>query len=152
MRVTLSYFIEPNPSSRGWRGRYVYPSHGLRFDIRRSTESSAEFRRRLNRVAELEEGRAPEGVQEPNWLLGPTARNVGALHGDIWSGSAADLANSALLGIYPVGGWWKNNNRRDRTALSVRYGLLVSLEAQVGIDLMTPIAQAVGVPVQVVAA
>ena len=27
LRVTLSYFIEPNPSSRGWTGRYVYPSH-----------------------------------------------------------------------------------------------------------------------------
>jgi hypothetical protein len=152
MRVTLSYFVEPNPSSRGWRGRYVYPSHGLRFDIRRSTESSDEFRRRLNRVAELEEGRAPEGVQEPSWFLGPTARNVGALHADIWTGSAADLANSGMLGIYPVGGWWKNNNRRDRTELSVRYGLLVSLHAQAGVDLMTPIANLIGLPVQVIAA
>jgi hypothetical protein len=30
MRVTLSYFIEPNPSSRG-RSKYSYESHGLRF-------------------------------------------------------------------------------------------------------------------------
>lgn len=35
LRVTLSYFVEPNPSSRGWAGRYVYPSHGLRFATRR---------------------------------------------------------------------------------------------------------------------
>ena len=31
MRVTLSYFIEPNPSQRGVRSRYRYESHGLRF-------------------------------------------------------------------------------------------------------------------------
>ena len=33
MRVTLSYFIEPNPSRRGHRSRYRYESHGLRFDV-----------------------------------------------------------------------------------------------------------------------
>ena len=31
LRVTLSYFIEPNPGERGWKGRYRYASHGLRF-------------------------------------------------------------------------------------------------------------------------
>ena len=35
LRVTLSYFVEPNPSSRGWQGRYRYASHGLRFDVKR---------------------------------------------------------------------------------------------------------------------
>ena len=49
LRVTLSYFIEPNASSRGWRGRYVYPSHNLRFDIRRPGETTGEFQRRSNR-------------------------------------------------------------------------------------------------------
>src|SRR5690348_14907431 len=34
MRVTLSYFVEPNPSARG-RSRYRYESHGLRFDVKR---------------------------------------------------------------------------------------------------------------------
>ena len=37
MRVTLSYFIEPNPSRRGVRSRYRYESHGLRFDVKRPT-------------------------------------------------------------------------------------------------------------------
>src|SRR5262249_9394582 len=54
MRVTLSYFIEPNPARRGWRKRYSYPSHGLRFDVKGPTESIAEFRKRLNQRA-LEE-------------------------------------------------------------------------------------------------
>lgn len=44
MRVTLSYFVEPNPSSRGWTGRYVYPSHGLRFATKRADENVSRFR------------------------------------------------------------------------------------------------------------
>ena len=43
MRVTLSYFIEPNPSQRG-NSRYRYQSHGLRFDVKRPTETSNAFR------------------------------------------------------------------------------------------------------------
>lgn len=45
LRVTLSYYIEPNPGRRGWRQRYRYPSHGLRFDVKgpwnRSTSSES---------------------------------------------------------------------------------------------------------------
>lgn len=32
MRVTFSYFIEPNPSTRVIASQYHYPSHHLRFD------------------------------------------------------------------------------------------------------------------------
>lgn len=35
LRVTLSYFIEPNPSARGSASKYYYPSHRLRFDVQR---------------------------------------------------------------------------------------------------------------------
>ena len=151
LRVTLSYFVEPNPSSRGWTGRYAYPSHGLRFDIRRPLETTAAFRARLNALAEAEEGRpgVPRG-QEPSWLLGPQARAVGSLHADVWTGTAADLANCGLLGVYPVGGWWKNNNRRDRMDIPVRYSLVVSLATDaVAVDLYTPIAVQIGVPVPI---
>ena len=48
MRVTLSYFIEPNPSRRGHRSRYRYESHGLRFEVKRPLESIVEFRKRIN--------------------------------------------------------------------------------------------------------
>lgn len=151
LRVTLSYFIEPNPSSRGWRGRYVYPSHGMRFDIRRPGESLPAFKVRLNALAEVEEvGGVTAGGLDPDWFLGPLARNTGSLHSDVWSGTAADLADSGVVGVYPVGGWWKNNNRRDRLDLAVRYALLVSLSTpRVDIDLYTPIAVQVGIPVPI---
>ena len=122
--MTLSYFIEPNPSSRGWIGRYVYPSHSLRFDIRRPGETTGEFERRLNKLAEAEEGGTQRSsVPGPQWLVGPQGRQVGSLHADLWEGTAAELADSGVLGVFPVGGWWKNNNRADRTDLSVRYAL-----------------------------
>lgn len=151
MRVTLSYFVEPNPSSRGWKGRYVYPSHGLRFDIRRPLETRAEFRRRLNRLAELEEGATVGGsAPEPGWVIGPTARSKGSLHADLWTGTAEELANCGVLGVYPVGGWWKNNNRADRNEIPIRYGLVVSLfTPETGIDLYTPIAAQIGLPIEI---
>src|SRR6266852_1282098 len=42
LRVTLSYFVEPNPGRRGWRRRHRYASHGLRFDVKSPTESTPE--------------------------------------------------------------------------------------------------------------
>lgn len=50
MRVTLSYFIEPNPPRRGYVARYQYASHGLRFTVRRPQETPAKMRSRLSRT------------------------------------------------------------------------------------------------------
>jgi len=33
MRITLSYFVEPSPGEVGWKDRYRYASHGLRFEL-----------------------------------------------------------------------------------------------------------------------
>src|SRR3546814_17510072 len=33
LRITLSYFIEPNPGERGWTRRHRYASHNLRFAV-----------------------------------------------------------------------------------------------------------------------
>ncbi|WP_245476986.1 S8 family peptidase, partial [Mesorhizobium sp. M1A.F.Ca.IN.020.03.1.1] len=43
LRVTLSYFIEPNPGERGWTRRHRYASHGLRFRVKSATETVDEF-------------------------------------------------------------------------------------------------------------
>jgi hypothetical protein len=47
MRVTLSYFIEPNPPRRGSVARYQYASHGLRFAVRRPEEKPERMIARL---------------------------------------------------------------------------------------------------------
>ena len=62
LRVTLSYFIEPDPGRRGWQKRHRYASHGLRFDLKAPTETVDEFRKRLNQRA-LDEGRGQAGLR-----------------------------------------------------------------------------------------
>lgn len=146
LRVTLSYFIEPTASRRGWRRRYAYASHGLRFELRRPNEPRAEFIRRVNNEAQREEeGTIPGGTQATDWLVGPKQRVAGSLHQDVWNGIAADLAECGELAVYPVGGWWKNSKREDRQDLPVRYALIVSLKTQEqGVDLYTPVELAIG--------
>lgn len=151
LRVTLSYFIEPSPGRRGWKGRYSYASHNLRFDIRRATESTDEFRKRLNRRALAEEEKRPRSADETgHWTLGPTLRTAGSLHTDIWEGTAADLANRGAIAVYPVTGWWKENKSHDGSDLGARYALVVSIETpELDVDIWTPVAQQIGVPVSI---
>ncbi|WP_239135531.1 S8 family peptidase [Actinoplanes derwentensis] len=150
LRVTLSYFIEPNPANRGWRRRYSYASHLLRFDVRRPYESLDDFRKRLNKQALAEEERRPSGAADAGWVLGAKARSSGSVHSDIWQGSAVDLASRGAVAIFPVSGWWKENPARDRSEQGARYALVVSVETPgQDVDVWTPVAQQVGVPVQV---
>ena len=151
MRVTLSYFIEPNPSRRGVRSRYRYESHGLRFDVKRPLESVDEFRSRIN-VAARDEEEGPYRAQgsEPEWLIGKQTRHRGSLHADIWHGSAADLASRGSLAVYPAVGWWKTRQALERYDQTARYALVVSIKApEVDVDLRTEVANQIGVPVEI---
>jgi hypothetical protein len=151
LRVTLSYFIEPNASRRGWRRRYTYASHGLRFALKAPLESTEQFVSRVNYEAQAEEdGQQRPSARSERWLMGAGQQTLGSLHQDLWEGSAAELASSGVLAVHPVAGWWKNNSqRKDRIAMPVRYALIVSLKtAEQGVDLYTPIAVELDVPVQ----
>jgi hypothetical protein len=61
LRVTLSYFVEPNPGEREWTRRHRYASHSLRFRVKMATENVDEFRARINQAARDEEEGAPAG-------------------------------------------------------------------------------------------
>ena len=150
LRVTLSYFVEPNPGRRGWRRRHRYASHGIRFEVKLPTETIAEFRKRLNqRALEEEEEKPSSAGNAAGWYLGEQTRNKGSIHSDIWVGTAADLAERGVVGIYPVSGWWKDQPKRDRSALGARYALVVSIETDAeGVDIWTPVAQQIGVAVE----
>lgn len=147
LRVTLSYFIEPSASRRGWRNKYQYASHGLRFDLQGRLENQTEFVQRVNREAQNEEG-GSRPSESDRWFLGERGRHLGSLHQDEWTGTGAELAHCNNVAVYPVGGWWKNNSRKDRRDLPVRYALLLSLQTkQQGVDLYTPIATQLHIPV-----
>lgn len=154
LKITLSYFVEPSASRRGWRQRYSYASHLLRFDLKAPTDlTEAEFIARLNREAENDEDSARasrSSGSDQRWLIGPKQRDLGSLHQDVWEGAGQDLAASGVVGVYPVGGWWKRNRRKDRLDLPIRYSLIVSLKTQEqGVDLYTPIATDLQVPVPI---
>ena len=148
MRVTLSYFIEPNPSARGVTSRYRYESHGLRFDVKRPLESEADFRARINAAARDDEERMNSNDNDPNWMIGKKNRHKGSLHSDIWKGSAAELASRGAIAVYPSLGWWKTRPALERYDQRIRYSLVVSINApDIDVDLYTPIANQIGVPV-----
>ncbi|MGL4861061.1 MAG: S8 family peptidase [Enterobacteriaceae bacterium] len=148
MRVTLSYFIEPNPSARGVTSRYRYESHGLRFDVKRPLESEDAFRARINAAARDDNERVKRTDNDPNWLIGKNNRHKGSLHSDIWRGSAADLASRGAIAVYPSSGWWRTRPALERYNQRVRYSLLISIKApDVDVDLYTPIANQINVPV-----
>jgi hypothetical protein len=151
LRITLSYFIEPNPGRRGWKKRHRYASHGLRFDVKGPTESLEEFRKRLNKKAlEEDEAKPATGGDSSEWYLGEQARNRGSLHSDILSCNAADLAERGGIAVYPVSGWWKDQPKRDRSELGARYALVVSIATPgVETDIWTPVAQQVGLPIAI---
>ena len=150
LRITLSYFVEPNPSSRGWTGRYVYPSHGLRFAVRRPEDSIDTFRQRINTRARVD-GAPTRLDTEAGWLLGRNQQQAaGSLHTDIWTGTAAGLASKGAVAVYPVAGWWKSHRDDDRSEEGVDYALIISIDSpDVEIDLWTAVMQRIEAPIEV---
>ena len=149
MRVTLSYFIEPSPGEVGWKDRYRYPSHGLRFEVNGPGEAETEFVQRINMKArDDEEHPGTEGAND-HWTIG-AARNVGSIHSDIWSGTAAQLALSNLIAVHPSVGWWRERYHLNKFNKQTRYSLIVSftLPGQ-NIDIYTPVRVSLGVPVNI---
>lgn len=130
LRVTLSYFIEPNPGERGGIDKYAYQSHALRFEVRRPLETEAAFKGRINAQATAEEAGLPAaGSTDAGWTIGPRTRARGSLVSDSWTGTAAELANRGQLAVFPAMGWWRNRRSHGRFERAARYALVVSIEA-----------------------
>jgi hypothetical protein len=148
LRITLSYFIEPNPGERGWTRRHRYASHNLRFAVKRALEEVVVFRQRINKAAQDEETGEPAGsAGGDHWVLGPI-RDRGSIHSDIWRGSAAALADRDAIGVFPITGWWKEKPALQRWDRSTRYALLVSIRAPGSdVDIYNSIASQLVVPV-----
>lgn len=151
MRITLSYFIEPSPCHAGWKDRYRYTSHALRFDIKSPTETKSQFTRRINRAARDEdEDRPRTSSASDHWVLGSQARDKGSIHSDIWKGTAAELSDSNMVAVYPVVGWWKERHYLGKFNEQTRYSLIVSITtAEESIDIYTPVATQVGIRVPI---
>ena len=131
--------------------RYSYASHQLRFDIQRPTETNSMFHKRINkRALDDEEKRPSGGGDDDGWIIGSTMRNRGSLHSDFWEGTASELAARGRVAVFPITGWWKDLKARDQSELGARYTLLLSIETDAeDVDLWTPVAQEVGLPITI---
>ncbi len=141
LKITLSYFIDPNPGLSANVDPQRYQSHGLRFDLRRKNETIPKFKKRVN-AAERETPKTPAGGEpdDKRWLLGPQSISAGSLHCDVWSGPAIELLGRNMLCIKPVNGWWRKRASKEYCNKSTRYSLIVTMSTpDVDIDLYTPI-------------
>ncbi|WOH62884.1 hypothetical protein [Bradyrhizobium sp. BWA-3-5] len=140
MKVTLSYFIGPNLTGRAATRPDTYRSFGLRFAMKKRTETDAAFRARIN-AAQDKDGTAA-GQEADRWLLSPKAMQAGSLHCDLWRGRAIELSGHDAIAVYPVGGWWKS--RQQRVDDRGRYALVISIAApEHAVDLYAEIENAV---------
>lgn len=161
MKVTLSYFIEPNAGSRVWERnpKYHYPGCLLRFKVKHKDMDPEEFRARLEvQVREDEEDDQEEdeveavtrrSLYDPGWALGSRLRGKGgSLIQDVWCGTAAELAEMGHIAVFPVKGWWatrkfpddhEHHNCHER---QVRYSLIVSIETEAELPIYSEIEAA----------
>jgi len=151
MKVTLSYFIEPGPGEIGWRDRYRYASHVLRFDINNPGESKEEFIKRINKAAREEDEQLTSSQSASgHWLLGSTARDRGSIHSDTWIGTSAELATSNFISVMPKIGWWRERSHLGCWNRKTRYSLIVSIETEnTSVDVYTPVAIKLKLPVPI---
>lgn len=128
LRVTLSTFIAPNPSEASRGSRYRYASHNLRFKLNRADENAEQFMARISKVAEQAD--TPQSVEDDLWDWGSNRRDVGSLHMDQLTSKASDLARRNLIAVHPVAGWWKSKAQLQNGLPTVRYALIIEIDAE----------------------
>jgi len=151
MKLTLSYFIEPGPGEIGWKDRYRYASHALRFDVNSPGESKDTFVKRINKAArEEDENLVSTGSASDYWTIGSNGRDRGSVHSDTWNGTAAALALSNMIAVMPKIGWWKERSHLKCWDRKTRYSLVASIEVDSpNVDVYTPIATKLKIPIAV---
>ncbi len=150
MRITLSYFIEPGPGEIGGKDKYRYASHMLHFELNSPGETEEELIKRINKAARDDENTHP-GTQSAadHWVIGQT-RNKGSIHSDIWQGTAAELADSNKIVIYPGIGWWRERKRLKKYNNKARYSLIVSISTpSEEFDIYTPVQIQLTTPIEI---
>lgn len=150
LRITLSYFIEPGAGEIGWKDKYRYQSHGLRFDVNNIGENEDDFRKRVNKAAREEDEEVNGNAGSNRWVIGTNNRSSGSIHSDFWEGTAADLATCNHIAVYPVIGWWRERKHLGKVENKTRYSLIISLETPVqDVELYTTVKTMIEVPIEI---
>jgi len=124
LRVTLSYFAEPNKF-----GRNTVRGLDLKWDMQGPQESDDEF---LQRINVLKRPKGPDGKPAKvstkksfPWDVGIQLRSRGTVQSDRWRGKMSALVGDKLIAIVPVLGWW--DQRRTLKTQDMRFSLTVSV-------------------------
>ncbi len=154
LKVTLSYFIDPNIRKINTKYSKTYSSCALRFDSKAGTESLEVFKKRVNKVEReiLDSGRLETGFSNPEndqWVFGSNLRSYGSIHSDTWLGTAAQLAKKESICVYPVGGWWKTRKQLEKYNEKIRFSLLVTIQTKnTEVDIYNEIANRIKIDLE----
>jgi hypothetical protein len=142
LRVTLSTFIQPNPSEPARGSKFRYASHNLRFKLNRPNEKRAVFMARISKAAEQTDELVVD--EDDGWIYGRNRRDVGSVHVDELTCPASDLARRNILAVHPVSGWWKLKTTPNPEDRSARFALVIEIDAsEVDVDLYTEVQAAI---------
>lgn len=143
LRVTLSYFPEPNTFRRT-----VYHGLDLKWDMQGPQESEAEFLDRVNEflrpVGSDGRRRRTSSKKSFQWDIGVQKRSRGTVQSDRWTGPASLLAGPKLIAVMPVLGWWEQ--RKELRECTMPFSLVVSIT---GPDVYSTIQAHLAVPVEI---
>jgi hypothetical protein len=150
LKITLSYFIEPGAGEIGWKDKYRYQSHGLRFDLNNTEESEDDFKKRINIAARNENEEVSSNSGSNRWAIGTKNRSNGSVHSDYIDLTAAELATCNHIAVYPVVGWWRERKHLGKVENQTRYSLIISLETPAqDIELYTTVKSMIEMPIEI---
>ncbi|WP_339904238.1 S8 family peptidase [uncultured Cyclobacterium sp.] len=150
IKVTLSYFIEPNPGAREYARDFSYHSHSLEFKLIREDETPSEFKRRVSAAAEMEDDSDTPSLRGEDWTIKERVRSKGSIKKDFLKTNGATLASRNILAVYPKGGWYKSRKVLDKYNQEVRYALIVTIETpETEVDIYTPVENMIGIQIPI---
>ena len=154
IKVSLSYYIEPNPGSRQhtYATNSRYHSHELDFKLIKPLEPINEFKRRISAASSGTDENDDDTIDKSSelWTLRERIRSRGSIKKDFITTSGVELSRRNILAVYPKNGWYRTRKKLGKIDSIVRYSLIITIETpEQKVDLYTPVFNTVkaGVPV-----
>ncbi|WP_339811708.1 S8 family peptidase [uncultured Imperialibacter sp.] len=142
IKVTLSYYIEPNPGNRQYASNFRYHSHELDFKLIKPLEQLNEFKRRISAASSGTEEHDDDTINRSSepWTLKERVRSKGSIKKDFITISGVEMSRRNILAVYPKNGWYRTRKQLGKIESMVRYSLIITIETpEQEVDLYTPV-------------
>ena len=138
LRVTLSYFSEPNLF-----GRRTTRGLDLNWDMQGPHETEAAFKRRVNALLRPKDinGKRLKSEDTSSFPreIGIARRKRGSVQSDRWCGKMSTLVGDKLIAVAPVLGWW--DQRKKLRLKAMEFSLVVSVFGPGVYDAIKPLVE-----------